>query len=45
MHVKPPRTPERPLDPLPTLKLKISVIILAAVAVTVGVFFVGLGSK
>ena len=42
MHVKPPRTPERPLDPLPTLKLKISVIILAAVAVTVGVFFVGL---
>ena len=42
MHVKRPRTPERPLDPLPTLKLKISVIILAAVAVTVGVFFVGL---
>jgi len=40
--VKRPRTPERPLDPLPTLKLKISVIILAAVAVTVGVFFVGL---
>jgi len=32
--------PERPLDPLPTLKLKISVTILAAVAVTVGVFFV-----
>ena len=42
VHVKRPRTPERPLDPLPTLKLKISVIILAAVAVTVGVFFVGL---
>jgi len=42
VHVKRPRPPERPLDPLPTLKLKISVIILAAVAVTVGVFFVGL---
>jgi len=42
VRVKRPRTPERPLDPLPTLKLKISVIILAAVAVTVGVFFVGL---
>jgi signal transduction histidine kinase len=42
MHMKRPRTPERPLDPLPTLKLKISVIILAAVAVTVGVFFIGL---
>jgi signal transduction histidine kinase len=42
VNVKRPRTPERPLDPLPTLKLKISVIILAAVAVTVGVFFVGL---
>jgi signal transduction histidine kinase len=42
VRVKVPRTPERPLDPLPTLKLKISVIILAAVAVTVGVFFVGL---
>ncbi len=40
--LKRPRTPERPLDPLPTLKLKISVIILAAVAVTVGVFFIGL---
>ncbi len=38
MRVKAPRTPERPLDPLPTL----SVIILAAVAVTVGVFFIGL---
>jgi signal transduction histidine kinase len=38
--VKRPRPPERPLDPLPTLKLKISIIILAAVAVTVGVFFV-----
>jgi signal transduction histidine kinase len=42
VHVKRTRPPERPLDPLPTLKLKISVIILAAVAVTVGVFFVGL---
>ena len=41
VRLKRPRTPERPLDPLPTLKLKISVIILAAVAVTVGVFFVG----
>ena len=29
------RPPERPLDPLPTLKLKLSVVILAAVAVTV----------
>src|SRR5882672_8191024 len=34
--------PERPLDQLPTLKLKLSVVILAAVAVTVVVFFVGL---
>jgi len=42
VRVKAPRTPERPLEGLPTLKLKISVIILAAVAVTVGVFFVGL---
>ncbi|MDQ1460179.1 MAG: hypothetical protein QOI08_1663 [Actinomycetota bacterium] len=42
MHLKRPRPPERPLDPLPTLKLKISVIILAAVAVTVCVFFIGL---
>jgi signal transduction histidine kinase len=33
---------ERPLDQLPTLKLKLSVVILAAVAVTVIVFFVGL---
>jgi signal transduction histidine kinase len=39
--VKPPRPPERPLDPLPTLKLKLSVVILAAVAVTVVVFFIG----
>jgi signal transduction histidine kinase len=39
MHVK--RPPERPLDPLPTLKLKLSVVILAAVAVTVIVFFIG----
>jgi signal transduction histidine kinase len=34
--------PERPLDQLPTLKLKLSVVILSAVAVTVVVFFVGL---
>jgi len=37
MKVK--RPPERPLDPLPTLKLKLSVVILAAVAVTVVVFW------
>jgi signal transduction histidine kinase len=37
-----PRPPDRPLDPLPTLKLKLSVVILAAVAVTVIVFFVGI---
>ncbi len=36
------RPPERPLDPLPTLKLKLSVVILAAVAVTVVVYFIGL---
>jgi len=34
--------PERPLDQLPTLKLKLSVVILAAVAVTVVAFFVGI---
>ena len=34
------RAAERPLDPLPTLKLKLSVVILAAVAVTVVVFWV-----
>jgi signal transduction histidine kinase len=39
MKVK--RPPERPLDPLPTLKLKLSVVILAAVAVTVVVFWAG----
>ena len=39
MRVK--RPPERPLDPLPTLKLKLSVVILAAVAVTVVVFYLG----
>ena len=33
--------PERPLDPLPSLKLKLSIIILAAVAVTVVVFWAG----
>jgi signal transduction histidine kinase len=37
--LKRPRPPERPLDQLPTLKLKMSVIILAAVAVTVIVFY------
>jgi signal transduction histidine kinase len=35
------RRPERPLDQLPTLKLKLSVVILAAVAVTVIVFWAG----
>ena len=37
MRVKGP--PERPLDSLPTLKLKLGVVILAAVAVTVVVFW------
>lgn len=36
-----PRPPERPLDQLPTLKLKLSVVIFAAVAVTVVVFWAG----
>jgi signal transduction histidine kinase len=36
-----PHPPDRPLDPLPTLKLKLSVVILAAVAVTVIVFYIG----
>lgn len=40
MRVK--RPPERPLDPLPTLKLKLGVVILAAVAVTVVVFWAGI---
>jgi signal transduction histidine kinase len=40
MKVK--RPPDRPLDPLPTLKLKLSVVILAAVAVTVVVFWAGI---
>jgi len=40
MRVKGP--PDRPLDPLPTLKLKLSVVILAAVAVTVVVFWMGI---
>jgi signal transduction histidine kinase len=35
------RPPERPLDPLPSLKLKLSVVILAAVAVTVVIFYIG----
>lgn len=36
-----PRAPERPLDPLPSLKLKLSVVIAAAVGVTVVVFWAG----
>lgn len=40
--MKRPHAPERPLDPLPTLKLKLSVVIFAAVAVTVVVFWCGL---
>lgn len=36
------RPPERPLDRLPTLKLKLTVIILAAVAVTVFVTWAGI---
>jgi signal transduction histidine kinase len=35
----PPRPPERPLDPLPTLKLKLAAVIFAAVSVTVVVFW------
>ena len=35
------RPPERPLEPLPTLKLKLSVVILAAVAITVVGFWLG----
>jgi signal transduction histidine kinase len=35
------RPPERPLDPLPSLKLKLSVVILSAVAVSVVVFYIG----
>ena len=31
MELRRPHPPERPLDPLPTLKLKLSVVILAAV--------------
>jgi len=41
VQLKRPHRPERPLDPLPTLKLKLSVVILAAVAVTVIVFYIG----
>ncbi len=41
MELRRPHPPERPLDPLPTLKLKLSVVILAAVAVTVIVFYIG----
>ncbi len=41
MELRRPHPPERPLDPLPTLKLKLSVVILAAVAVTVVVFYIG----
>src|SRR4051812_3782424 len=36
------RPPDRPLDPLPTLKLKASVVILAAVVVTVITFWAGI---
>jgi signal transduction histidine kinase len=36
------RPPDRPLDQLPTLKLKLSVVIFAAVAVTVVVFWAGI---
>jgi len=39
--VKRPRAPERPLDTLPSLKLKLSVVIMAAVGVTVVVFWAG----
>jgi signal transduction histidine kinase len=39
--IRPIRPPDRPLDPLPTLKLKASVVILAAVAVTTVVFWLG----
>ena len=39
--MKPPKPPERPLESLPTLKLKMGVVILAAIAVTVAAFFVG----
>jgi signal transduction histidine kinase len=41
VQLKRPHPPERPLDPLPTLKLKLSVVILSAVAVTVVVFYIG----
>ncbi|MGQ0823585.1 MAG: sensor histidine kinase [Actinomycetota bacterium] len=37
--MKAPRPPERPLDVLPTLKLKLAFVILAAVAITVFVFW------
>ncbi|HET9728629.1 MAG TPA: ATP-binding protein [Acidimicrobiia bacterium] len=39
------RRPDRPLDKLPTLKLKLSVVILAAVAVTVIVFYIGVHAR
>jgi signal transduction histidine kinase len=39
--MKTPRPPERPLESLPTLKLRVSVVILSAIAVTVVVSFVG----
>lgn len=35
------RPPDRPLDQLPSLKLKFSVVILSAVAVTVVIFYLG----
>jgi signal transduction histidine kinase len=40
VELRRPHPPERPLDPLPTLKLKLSVVILSAVAVTVIVFYI-----
>jgi signal transduction histidine kinase len=43
--VKRPHPPERPLDPLPTFKFKLSVVILAAVTVTVVVFFIGIKAE
>jgi signal transduction histidine kinase len=36
------RPPERPLDPLPSLKLKLGVVVLAAVAITVFLFWLGI---
>jgi signal transduction histidine kinase len=38
----PPLDPRHPLDPLPTIKLKLTVVIAAAVGATVFVFWVGI---